>query len=346
MLEIATLPKVVLHDHLDGGLRPSTVIALAAAVGYLDLPSLDERALAAWFDQSNSVSLVDYLAAFEQTVSVMQTPAALERVARESVEDHAADGVVYAEIRFAPSLHLREGLTRSRVIQAVLDGLAEGEASTGTVARVIIDAMRQENDSVEVAAAAADFAGRGVVGFDLAGPEAGFPASAHREALAIVRKSGLHLTIHAGEGAGPASISDALDAGAERLGHGVRIVEDVVVNEGQIVEFGPVARRVREDGIPLELCPYSNFHTGAVPPGSPHPARMLLRAGFDVTLNPDNRLMSRTSMSREFALARSGMGFSDDELRAVTDHAVQAAFCDERARRSVAAAVAARYASI
>jgi adenosine deaminase len=254
--------------------------------------------------------------------------------------------VVYAEIRFAPSLHLRHGLTRREVIGSVLEGLAEGEESTGLVARVIIDAMRHEHDAVEVAAAAVEFAGSGVVGFDLAGPESGFPASAHRTALAIARKGGLRLTIHAGEADGPTSIADALDSGSERLGHGVRVVEDVVALEGQIIEFGPIARRVHREAVPLEICPYSNIHTGAVPAGTRHPAGMLLRAGFNVTLNTDNRLMSRTSMSREFAFARSDLGFSDDDLRAVTDHAVQAAFCDEATRRSVAETVAARYDSI
>ncbi|MBU1225675.1 MAG: adenosine deaminase [Actinobacteria bacterium] len=346
MTQIASLPKVVLHDHLDGGLRPSTVLALADETGYLGLPRHDERTLAEWFDQSHSASLVGYLAAFDQTVAVMQTPAALQRVARETVEDHAADGVVYAEIRFAPSLHLRQGMTRSEVIGSVLRGLAEGEEATGVVARVIIDAMRHEQDAVEVAAAAVEFAGRGVVGFDLAGPEVGFPASAHRRALAVARNGGLRLTIHAGEADGPAGIADALDSGAERLGHGVRIVEDAVVREGQIVDLGPIARRVHRDAIPLEICLSSNIHTGAVPAGTRHPAGMLLRAGFNVTLNTDNRLMSRTSMSREFAFARSDLGFSDDDLRTVTDHAVLAAFCDEPSRRSVVAAVAARYESI
>jgi len=341
--QLATLPKAVLHDHLDGGLRPSTVLALAEESGYLDLPHHDEPALAGWFDQSHSASLVDYLASFRETIVVMQRPSALQRVAREAVEDYAADGVVYAEARFAPSLHLQQGMTRHEAIRAVLNGLAEGEEATGTVARLIIDAMRQDVDSAEVAEAAADFAGEGVVGFDLAGPEAGFPASAHREALEGARRGGLRLTIHAGEADGPASIADALDSGAERLGHGVRIVEDVVALEGQIIEFGPIARRVHRDGVALEICPYSNVHTGAVPSASQHPAGMLLRAGFNVTLNSDNRLMSDTSMSKEFSLASSELGFSDDDLRAVTENAVQAAFCDEGTRRAVAATIAARY---
>jgi len=341
--DIPTFPKVVLHDHLDGGLRASTVLALADESGYLGLPHIDEPALAEWFDQSQSASLVEYLAAFAETGAVMQRPAALLRVAREAVEDHAADGVVYAEIRFAPSLHLSNGMTCHEAIRAVLDGLADGETATGTVARVIVDAMRQDDDSAEVAAAAADFAGAGVVGFDLAGPEAGFPASAHREAMVLAMKGGLRITIHAGEADGPGSIADALDSGAERLGHGVRISEDVVIQDGQIIEFGPIARRVHTDGVALELCPYSNLHTRAVASAAEHPAGMLLRAGFKVTLNTDNRLMSNTSMNKEFALARSDLGFSNEDLRTVTDHAVEAAFCDEETRRTVAAAVTAGY---
>jgi len=341
--DIPNLPKVVLHDHLDGGLRPSTVLALAAEHGYLGLPRDDEESLAAWFDQSRSASLEHYLAAFAETGAVMQRPDALQRVAREAVEDLAADGVVYAEVRFAPSLHLQQGLTRSEVIRAVLGGMAEGERGTGTVARVIVDAMRQDDDSRDVAAVAAEFAGAGVVGFDLAGPEAGYPASAHREALSIAGSAGLGLTIHAGEGDGPAGIADALDSGAERLGHGVRIAEDVVVREGRITDLGPIAGRVHGGSIALEICPYSNVHTGAVASAAAHPAGLLLRAGFNVTLNTDNRLMSGTSMSREFAFAKTDLGFSSGDLRSVTEAALQAAFCDEETRRTVAAEVARRY---
>ncbi|MCB2224665.1 MAG: adenosine deaminase [Actinobacteria bacterium] len=333
-------PKVVLHDHLDGGLRPATILELAAASGYDGLPAGDEAGLAAWFDQSGSGSLVGYLAAFDQTVAVMQTPEALQRVAREAVEDHAAAGVVYAEIRFAPSLHTREGMSRSEVIAAVLAGLAEGEAATGLPARVIVDAMRHAADSSEVAATAAEFAGRGVVGFDLAGPEAGYPAVAHAEALRLATEAGLHLTIHAGEAAGPESIADALSAGAERLGHGVRVVDDVTVEGGRIIARGPVAAEVHSRRIPLEICPTSNVGTRAVASLEAHPARMLLEAGFVVTLNTDNRLMSSTTMDGEFALAAGVLGFTTADLRAVTDHAVAAAFCDEQTRAAVAGRVA------
>jgi len=344
--EFPTLPKVLLHDHLDGGLRPATVLSLAAEHGYDGLPHQEEGALAAWFDQTDSGSLVGYLAAFDETIAVMQTPSALERVAREAVEDLAADGVVYAEIRFAPSLHCRGGLSRAEVIDAVLTGLAAGEETTGTAARVIVDAMRQSDDSEEVARVAADYVGRGVVGFDLAGPEAGFPASAHAAAMAVVRSAGLHITVHAGEADGPASMGDALDSGAERIGHGVRIVDDVVAQEGQIVDFGPIARRVRSGAIALEVCPYSNVHTRAVPSAAVHPAGMLHRAGFTITLNTDNRLMSKTTMSKEFGLATGLLGFSEHDLKAVTLNAVEAAFCDEETRTAVRDRVLSGYGSI
>ncbi len=230
-----------------------------------------------------------------------------------------------------------------QVIEAVLEGLAAGEEATGTVARVIIDAMRQEDDSGEVAAAAAGFAGRGVVGFDLAGPEAGFPASVHRPALDAARAAGLRLTIHAGEADGPASIADAVDSGAERLGHGVRVIDDAVVDDGRIVELGPIARRVHEEGIALETCPSSNLHTRAVLSYEAHPAGMLLAAGFRVTLNTDNRLMSHTSMTQEFEVSRDHIGFEIGDLRAATEDAVAAAFCDEATRAAVARRVAAGY---
>jgi adenosine deaminase len=250
---------------------------------------------------------------------------------------------VYAEIRFAPSLHLQRGMSRREVIEAVAAGLGEGERATGMPARVIVDAMRHESDSLEVAEAAAEFAGRIVVGFDLAGPEAGYPASLHRPALEQAREAGLRLTIHAGEADGPSSIADALDCGAERLGHGVRVVDDVAFRDGEIVDLGPVARRVHREGIPLEVCPSSNVHTRAVPSIDAHPAAALLRAGFAVTLNTDNRLMSRTSMTHEFEIAQQELGMSFGDLHAVTRQAVEAAFCDEATRSTAAERIDAGY---
>lgn len=337
------LPKVVLHDHLDGGLRPQTVLDLAASVGYEDLPEDDAAALAKWFFQGESQSLPRYLEAFRHTVAVMQTREALERVAYEAVEDLADDGAVYAELRFAPMLHRQLGLTIDEIVDAALSGLALGRRSTGTTALLILDAMRQESDSEEVAAAAVGWAGRGVVGFDLAGPEAGFPASRHRAACRTARAGGLHLTVHAGEADGVGSIADALGCGAERLGHGVRLAEDLTVREGRVVGMGAVAERVRSEGIALEVCPSSNLHTQAFPSIEEHPVGLLHRAGFAVTLNPDNRLMSGTSMSCEYRLAVEHHGFTGADLRTTAMRAVEAAFCDPITREETRERVLAGY---
>ncbi|HSG79990.1 MAG TPA: adenosine deaminase [Acidimicrobiia bacterium] len=341
--DLRVLPKVLLHEHLDGGLRPGTLLELADACRYPGLPRDEPESLATWFDQRGSGSLVRYLEAFAHTVAVMQTPDALARVAREEVEDLAADGVVYAEVRFAPSLHLQDGLSRSEVIAAVLEGTGEGVAATGIEVRIIVDAMRHDTDAEEVVAAAAPFLGRGVVGFDLAGPEAGFPAREHRRAIDAARDAGFRLTIHAGEADGPSSIADALDCGAERIGHGVRIIDDCRVRDGEVVEAGPVAARVVLQDAALEICPTSNLGTGAFPSASAHPIGMLHRAGFPVTINTDNRLMSRTSMTDEFGLVVGHHAFELGDLRAVTLRAVDAAFCDDATRSAVRRRVEAGY---
>jgi adenosine deaminase len=340
------LPKVLLHDHLDGGLRPATIIELAGEAGYDGLPRREAAELAGWFDQTKSGSLETYLAAFAQTVAVLQTPGALQRAAFEAVEDWAATGVLYGEIRFAPSLHRSQGMTRIEVIESVLAGLAAGSAATGVGARLIVDAMRQADDSEDVARAAVACREGGVVGFDLAGPEAGFPASRHARALAIAAEGGLRLTIHAGEADGTASIADALDCGAERLGHGVRIADDLSPGEGDVEGMGPVATRVRDAGVPLEVCPTSNLHTGVAVSADAHPLGRLYRAGFAVTLNTDNRLMSATDMTREFRFALEHHGFTIADLESVTAVAADAAFCDDEARAELRTRIAAGYAAI
>jgi adenosine deaminase len=333
---LARLPKVVLHDHLDGGVRPATIIDLARQHDYRELPAWDPESLADWFDQGKSGSLERYLQAFRHTVAVMQTPGALQRIAAEAVADLAADGAVYAEIRFAPSLHGATGLDRDAVIEATLDGLREGSAATGCEVGLIVDAMRQDTDSEAVVEAALSHRGRGVVGFDLAGPEAGFPASNHLRACRRAVEGGLGLTIHAGEAAGLRSIADALEpCGAARIGHGIRIVEDLVVAAGAVTNFGPVARRILEREIPLEVCPTSNFHTGACPSPAAHPVGLLHRAGFPVTVNTDNRLMSRTSMTDELLGVVRHHGFEFADLRKVTLTAVEAAFCSEDVRERI-----------
>jgi adenosine deaminase len=342
--ELAALPKVVLHDHLDGGLRPDTMIELAAEVGYAGLPALDPDALRRALYQGESRSLVAYLDAFRHTVSVMQTAAALERVAAEAVEDLAADGVVYAELRFAPSLHTHLGLSLDAVVEAVLRGVASGSVATATPAGVIVDAMRQDRDSEDVAAVAVRYRDAGVVGFDLAGPEAGFPASVHAAACRLALEGGLGVTIHAGEADGPASIADALDSGALRIGHGVRVVDDIE-RSAETISFGRLAGRVADEAVVLEMCPYSNVHTRAVPSLEEHPIGFLHQAGFAVTVNTDNRLMSGTSMSAEFDAVVRHHGFTIDDLRTATLRAVDAAFCDEATRARTRARVIEGYAS-
>jgi adenosine deaminase len=341
--DLERLPKVVLHEHLDGGLRPQTVIDLAAAAGYDGLPHQDPESLAAWFYQGDAVSLDAYLAAFAQTIAVMQSPEAIRRVAYESAQDLAADGVVYAEVRFAPSLHLRGGMTRRDVLEAAIAGFAEAEADFGLPTRILVDAMRQHDDSADVARAAVEFAGRGVVGFDLAGPEEGNPAASHRSALRIASEGGLRITIHAGEGAGVDSIRDALESGAERIGHGARIIEDTTVVRGAITQMGPVADAVLRNGVALELCPTSNLNTGMYRDAADHPIGLLHRAGFSVTINTDNRLMSATSMTDEFRLVVDHHGFGLDDLRVVTRNAIDAAFCDETTRDAARARIEAGY---
>lgn len=331
-MDVRDLPKVVLHDHLDGGLRPATVAELAAECGYRELPSTDPVALADWFDQGRSGSLGRYLRAFAHTVGVMQGEDAIRRVAHESLVDAAADGVVHLESRFAPSLLTRGGLGHLDVLAAASEGFARAAAETGASWGIIVDAMRQEDDSelvADVAVAAQDL---GVVGFDLAGPEAGYPASRHRIACERVLEAGLGLTIHAGEAAGPPSIADALDCGAMRIGHGYRVVEDCTVVDGSIRSMGPVAEAVHDRRIPLEICPWSNAHTGGFAMAG-HPVDVLHRAGFVITISTDNRLMSRTSASREFAALVDVFGWGPDELAAVTVAAAEASFLPEGERR-------------
>jgi adenosine deaminase len=337
------LPKVVLHDHLDGGVRPQTILELAEAVGYQGLPGGDADTLARWFFQGESRSLERYLEAFGHTVAVMQTREALERVAEEAVLDLASDGAVYAEVRFAPTLHCERGLTPEQVMDAVLAGCAAGRRQAGISVYVIVDALRHRHDSEDVARLAASFSTRGVVAFDLAGPEAGHPASDHRAACRIARDAGLHLTLHAGEAAGVESIADALSCGAERLGHGVRLVDDLTVREGRVVGMGAVAERVRGQGIALEVCPSSNLHTRAFPSIESHPVGLLHRAGFAVTINPDNRLMSGTSMSAEFSLLARGQQFTLADLRTATLRAADACFAGNSVKHEVRERVLAGY---
>jgi adenosine deaminase len=334
-VSIAALPKAVLHDHLDGGLRVSTVLELADRVGYRALPTTDPDGLAQWFNQGDSGSLERYLEAFTHTAGVMQTADALERVAFEAVEDLAEDGVVYAEVRFGPALHTAGDLQLEGVVEAVLAGLDRGRRATGLRVGLIPSALRNAPNSELVARATARFVGEGVVGFDLAGPEAGYPPDDHLPAFRLIHDAGLGLTIHAGEGDGPNSIFRAIArCGAQRIGHGVHIVDDAVLADGQISELGALATRIHDEQIPLEVAVRSNVHTAFVPDAASHPFGALYRAGFNVSINTDNRLMSNVTMSDEYASALNDQAMTLDDLGAITESAIRAGFgaWDERKR--------------
>ena len=332
-------PKALLHDHLDGGLRPQTIVELAAETGYDKLPTTDAEALGRWFvEAADSGSLVRYLETFAHTVGVMQTPEALARVASECAQDLAADGVVYAEVRFAPELHVERGLALTEVVEAVLAGFREGEAAAaaaGNSIRVgtLLTAMRTAARSREIAELVVVYRDRGVVGFDIAGAEAGFPPSRHQDAFDYLRGESCHITIHAGEAFGLPSIHEAVAfCGCDRLGHGVRIVDDITIEPDGSATLGRLARYVRDQRIPLEMCPTSNIQTGAAPSYAEHPIGLLTRLRFRVTVNTDNRLMSGTSMSREFLALSEAFGWGLDEMRWVTINALKSAFIpfDER----------------
>ena len=331
-------PKVLLHDHLDGGLRPSTVVEIAAEVGH-PLPADDAEALGAWFVEAcDSGSLERYIATFEHTIAVMQRHQDLVRVARECVEDLAADGVVYAEVRWAPEQHLEAGLTLAETIEAVRQGFAEGEevaAGHGRtiIVRQILTAMRHQARSREIAELAIRYRDDGVCGFDIAGAEAGYPPTRHLEAFEYLQRENSHFTIHAGEAFGLPSIWEALQyCGADRLGHGVRIADDITIDESGKAHLGRLAAYVRDKRIPLELCPTSNLQTGAAPSLAEHPIGLLTDLRFRVTVNTDNRLMSGTSMSRELQGLVDTFGFGPRELRLFAVNAMKSAFLpfDER----------------
>jgi len=320
-------PKALLHDHLDGGLRPATVVELAAEFGYSSLPTSDIDDLARWFNRgAKRNDLVLYLETFAHTVGVMQHADALERVARECAEDLAADGVVYAEVRFAPELNREAGLTLDEVVGAVITGFEAGSAGTALTIRTILCAMRTAAHSREIAELAVRWRDAGVVGFDIAGAEAGHPPSRHLDAFQYVQRENFHSTIHAGEAFGLPSIWEALQyCGAARLGHGVRIVDDITGESGH-EELGRLASFVRDRRVPLELCPTSNVNTGVCASIAEHPIGLLRRLRFRVTVNTDNRLMSDTSMSREFTQLTEAFDWGLDDFEWLTINALKSAF--------------------
>lgn len=336
-LDIETIrraPKVMLHDHLDGGLRPATIVELAREAGYDGLPTNDPESLREAISRgANRNDLVLYLETFAHTVAVMQTRDALIRVAQECAEDLAADGVVYAEIRFAPELHRERGLSLDEVVDAVWEGFQRGAAGTGLTIRILCSAMRQQAHSRDIAELAVRHRDAGVVGFDIAGPEAGHPPSRHLEAFSLVMRENFHITVHAGEAFGLPSIAEALhQCGAERLGHGVRIVDDITFDEDGEPVLGRLAAFVRDRRVPLELCPSSNVHVGAVPSLAQHPVGLLAKLRFRVTVNTDNRLMSATQLSDEFLHMHETFEWDLADIRWATINAMKSAFLpfDER----------------
>ena len=334
--QIHSLPKALLHDHLDGGLRPSTIIELADEIGYDLLPTDDAQELGRWFEEScNSKSLVRYLETFDHTIAVMQRSEAVRRVARECVIDLARDNVVYAEARGAPELFTREGMTMEDVVRETVIGFKEGmeEArAEGHTIRVesLLCGMRQNDRSREAAEMVVRFRDQGVVGFDIAGPEDGFPPTLQQEVFDYLRRENAHFTIHAGEAYGLPSIWEAIQlCGAERLGHGVRIIDDIdtsAMARGGQARLGRLASYVRDRRIPLELCPTSNLQTGAAKSYGEHPIGILNELRFRVTLNTDNRLMSGTSMSHEMAQCVEHFGWNFADLQRVTINALKSAF--------------------
>jgi adenosine deaminase len=332
--EIRAAPKVLLHDHLDGGLRPDTIVELAEESGYSELPTQDPEELGAWMTRgADRKDLLLYLETFAHTVGVMQTREALVRVARECAEDLADDGIVYAEVRFAPEQHLRHGLGLDEVVEAVQEGFRAGSEATGIRIGTLLTAMRTAARSLEIADLAVRWRERGVVGFDIAGAEAGFPPTRHLDAFEHVRRENFHLTIHAGEAFGLPSIWEALQlCGAERLGHGVRIVDDIEVAANDGARLGRLAHLVRDRRVPLELCPTSNVHSGAAPSIEEHPIGLLMELKFRVTVNTDNRLMSATSLSEEFAHLADAFGIGWDRIGRLTINAMKSSFLpfDER----------------
>jgi len=325
---LQSLPKVLLHEHLDGVLRPGTVIELAASAGYRDLPTNNPEALGRWFHQgANQGSLAKYLEGFKHTIAVMQTEEALERVAYEQAEDLSRDGIVYYETRFAPLFHTKKGLTHQQVVAAVLKGMARGRQDFGLQSGLIICAMRNMNVSLEMAELAVDFRSRGVVGFDLAGEEGGFPPKKHVDAFHYIQRENFNITIHAGEGFGKESIWQAIQyCGAHRIGHGTRLIDDIAVADGRAVKLGDLAQYVLDKRIPLEVCLLSNVHTGATPSLAEHPFKILYQEKFRVTLNTDNRLMSDTNMTGEFEAAAQTFGLGLDDFEKITINAMKSAF--------------------
>jgi adenosine deaminase len=333
---LQTLPKVLLHDHLDGGVRPKTVIDLAKDMGYRKLPTTDAGELAEWFHRgATRGSLPLFLEGFQHTCGVMQTEEALERVAYEMMEDMKKDGVVYVETRFAPVFHTQKGLHCETVVRSVLRGLDRGKKDFGVEYGLILCAMRNMKPglSQEIAELAVDFRNQGVVGFDLAGEEGGYPPKKHVDAFHYIQRENFNITIHAGEAFGKESIWQAIQwCGAHRIGHATRLIEDMKFKDGQVMSMGTLAQYVLDKRIPLEMCLTSNVHTGAVHKLEDHPFGVYYRYKFRVTLNTDDRLMSNITLTDEYATAVDVFGVTLDDLEKLTINAMKSAFIPYKQR--------------
>jgi adenosine deaminase len=333
---LRSLPKVLLHDHLDGGVRPQTVIELAKIAGYDKLPTTDSRELAVWFHRgATRGSLPLFLEGFEHTCGVMQTEESLERVAYEMIEDMKNDGVVYVETRFAPTFHTAKGLHHETIVRSVLRGLERGKKDFGVEYGIILCAMRsmEPQFSEEIAELAVDFRDRGVVGFDLAGEEGGYPPKKHIEAFHYIQRENFNITIHAGEAFGKESIWQAIQwCGAHRIGHATRLVEDMKVKDGEVLNMGRLAQYVLDKRLPLEICLTSNVHTGAVKNLKEHPFGIYYRYRFRVTLNTDDRLMSNITLTDEYQTAAEVFDLTLDDLEKLSINAMKSAFLPYKRR--------------
>lgn len=332
---LRSIPKVLLHDHLDGGLRPQTIIELASELNYNKLPTKDPAELAEWFHRgANKGNLVEYLQGFEHTTAVMQTKEALSRVAYEMMEDMKNDGVVYVETRFAPVFHTNKGLYLDDTVQAVLEGLEKGKRDFGVGYGLILCGMRNMKNTLEIAELAVNFRRDGVVGFDLAGEEGGYPPKKHIEAFQFIQRANFNITIHAGEAFGKESIWQAIQwCGAHRIGHATRLIEDIALDSnGNVVAFGDLAQYVLDKRIPLEICLLSNVHTGAVDKIENHPFGIFYKEKFRVTLNTDDRLMSDTTMTKEFLTAVKYFNLNFDDFEKITINSMKSAFIPYKER--------------
>ena len=332
---INSVPKVLLHDHLDGGLRANTVIELAKDLHYNKLPTKDSAELAQWFHRgANKGNLVEYLQGFEHTCAVMQTKEALERIAYEMMEDMKNDGVCYVETRFAPVFHTSKGLYHEDVVNAVLEGLERGKRDFGVGYGLILCGMRNMKNTLEIAELAVNFRHQGVVGFDLAGEEGGYPPKKHIDAFQFIQRSNFNITIHAGEAFGKESIWQAIQwCGAHRIGHATHLMEDFTLDKnGNVVGFGNLAQYVLDKRIPLEICLLSNVHTGAIDKIENHPFGILYNEKFRVTINTDDRLMSDTNMTKEFLVAIDNFNITLEDVEKITINSMKSAFIPYKER--------------